>query len=195
MMIFVGFSSAKQRMFPHSSSKFKIHGILRSLLLSTPNVLHPYLPTNLLSILERLTTFPTDLAELNSWWVTDDHPASDADPTDDDWRKFFDDTTNDPTDSKMKLPAERLHKLTVHQSLRSLPSHRAVFTRAWLTLLPRLSQGAGTGASTAKALAIRALNVMHREVMPHLTRPVLVMDWVGASVDFGGFFTPHFLWC
>jgi len=33
---------------------------------------------------------------------------------------------------------------------------------------------------------MRALNVMHRGVLPHLTRPILVMDWVSTCVDFGG---------
>jgi len=27
---------------------------------------------------------------------------------------------------------------------------------------------------------------MHRGVLPHLTRPILVMDWIGACVDMGG---------
>ena len=34
--------------------------------------------------------------------------------------------------------------------------------------------------------AVRALNVMHRGVLPHLTRAVLVMDWIAACVDYGG---------
>jgi len=66
--------------------------------------------------------------------------------------------------------------------LHSLGSHRAVFTRAWLTLLPHLS-----GRSDIfKALATRALNIMHRGILPHLTRPLLVMDWIGECVDLGG---------
>ena len=130
----------------------------------------------------------------------DDDNSSQPEGEDDDWRKFFDDdTTKVPSLNKAKPPAARLHKLTIHQSLHSLPSHRAVFTRAWLTLLPRLSLDSTpratsrsiptdpTTKSTSKALAIRALNVMHRGVMPHLTRPVLVMDWIGASVDLGVF--------
>lgn len=80
----------------------------------------------------------------------------------------------------------RLHKLTVHQSLHSLASHRAVFTRAWLSLLPRLSAGGSNATEKSKALATRALNLMHRGVLPHLTRPVLVMDWIGTCVDMGG---------
>lgn len=106
---------------------------------------------------------------------------------DDDWRKFFDDDPTPDDENKAKITGARLHTLTLHQSLHSLPSHRAVFTRAWLGLLPRLSLPTGSDSGTGKALATRALNVMHRGVMPHLTRPILVMDWIGASVDFGAF--------
>ncbi|KAL0577303.1 Maturation and nuclear export of 40S ribosomal subunits interacting protein [Marasmius crinis-equi] len=167
---------------------------------------HPVAPQNLLSFLERLTTFPTEQAELNAWWVeelgakppktkarknTDSNESEeDEEPPageeeEDDWRKFFDeDTTTKSASNKAKGPVGRVHTLTIHQSLHSLPSHRAVFTRAWLALLPKLSvpdDPAGT-----KALVLRALNVMHRGVLPHLTRPVLVMDWIGACVDYGG---------
>ncbi|KAL0959525.1 hypothetical protein HGRIS_011238 [Hohenbuehelia grisea] len=172
---------------------------------------------NLLSILSRLTTFPTDASELNAWWVAelgvkpkmpkkktgsqlsddddDDDPLpkdSADDDDDDDWRKFFDEPAPDDSAKKPKAPGARLHKLTLHQSLHSLPSHRAVFTRAWLTLLPRLSppstaKGARhTMTEEAKGSITRTLNVMHRGVLPHLTRPVLVMDWIGACVDYGG---------
>jgi U3 small nucleolar RNA-associated protein 19 len=157
---------------------------------ANPN--RPYVPANLLSILERLTTFPTNVAEINSWWVEElgtkppkpkveqgDQEVSDDENMEDDlddWRKFFDDQDKSSTSSGT-APKARLHKLSIHQSLHSLASHRTVFTRTWLTLLPRLQ--------SSKELSARALNVMHRGVMPHLTRPVLVMDWVGACVDFG----------
>jgi U3 small nucleolar RNA-associated protein 19 len=101
----------------------------------------------------------------------------------DDWRKFFDDQ-DESQQAKEKKPSEpsmRLRQLTVHQSLHSLASHRAVFTRLWLRLLPRLSGD----ESAASAFSLRVLNVMHHGIMPHLTRPVLVMDWVGARVDHG----------
>ncbi|KAF9033399.1 CBF/Mak21 family-domain-containing protein [Panaeolus papilionaceus] len=166
---------------------------------------YPYLATNLLSLLERLTTFPTEPEELNSWWVTefatkppkpkksksndDDENENDsenenAEPSgdgDDDWRKFFEE---EKTPEGAKGPSMRLHRMSTHQSLYSLNSHKAVFTRTWLMLLPRLSVGADE--ETRKALATRALNVMHRGVLPHLTRPFLVMDWIGSCVDMGG---------
>ena len=99
--------------------------------------------------------------------------------TEDDWRNFFDDEKQKK--SSGSEPSMRLHRLTVHRSLHSLASHRAVFTRLWLRLLPRLSRNDDAGS----ALSLRVLNVMHRSVMPHLTRAVMVMDWVSGCVDYG----------
>ncbi|KAG6899085.1 hypothetical protein C0993_001032 [Termitomyces sp. T159_Od127] len=189
---------------------FSVHDDIRwfflrdaaTLLNSTSPSTAPNLPHNLLAILECLDTFPTEKGELNSWWVAEmgtkppkpkktskkggeaESSEDEAEPQDegdeDDWRKFFDEEQEAKYD-KQQGPGARLHKLTIHQSLHALASHRAVFTRAWLALLPRLSV-----TEDGKALTMRALNFMHRGVMPHLTRPVLVMDWVGASVDYGG---------
>ncbi|KAF7299244.1 Ribosome biogenesis protein Noc4 [Mycena indigotica] len=160
-----------------------------------------FAPQNLLSVLEGLATFPTEKAEINAWWVTelaakppkpkssknaesDDDDEDEPLEQDDDWRKFFDEDSSAKEKLSTKKSATRLHKLSTHQSLHSLQSHRAVFTRAWLTLLPRLS--AIHDKMAKKGLLQRALNVMHRGVMPHLSRPVLIMDWVGGSVDYGG---------
>ncbi|KAG7442820.1 ribosome biogenesis protein Noc4 [Guyanagaster necrorhizus] len=189
---------------------FSVHDDIRwfflreagTLLTTTSSREHPQLLINLLRILEDLTTFPTESSELNAWWVTelgaqppkpkvakrregeddgDDEPLGDA--PEGDWRKFFDDDKTAKDTSKAKTPGVRVHTLTIHQSLHSLPSHRAVFTRTWLELLSRLSVANDTTAT--KAVATRVLNIMHRGIMPHLTRPVLVMDWIGACVDYG----------
>ncbi|PPR02866.1 hypothetical protein CVT24_002291 [Panaeolus cyanescens] len=197
---------------------FSVHDDIRwfflrdsaTLLSNHPHETYPNLATNLLSILERLTTFPTDPEELNSWWVSEfsakppkpkksksggdesgsendesEEPSTTNDAGDDDWRKFFEDEK--PTEES-KGPSARLHQMTMHQSLYSLNSHKAVFTRTWLMLLPRLSTGGAGEAEDErrKGLATRALNVMHRGVLPHLTRPFLVMDWISSCVDLGG---------
>lgn len=193
-----------------------VTSLSRTLLNTIPTTDSSNLAVNLLSILERLNTFPTEKAELNSWCVfemgakppkpkrplkqgatdmaspsEDEAEDEDENNDEDDWRKFFDEEP--VVDGNKPLgPSTRLHKLTIHQSLHSLPSHRAVFTRAWLTLLPRLSVAEKNGHE--KALTMRALNVMHRGVMPHLTRPVLVMDWVAGSVDCGSYLS-YFLSC
>ena len=178
--------------------------VFRLLVSKHPYSEAPQLPGNLLSILERLTTFPTKASELNSWWVEEmgtkppppkkskggdedadeDDAASGAAAADeeDDWRKFFDEPSAKPAAEGKKGPAARVHTLTIHQSLHSLAAHRAVFTRAWLTLLPQLSLGA---SESTKAYSLRVLNVLHRGVIPHLTRPILIMDWVSSSVDHG----------
>ncbi|KAI0266569.1 CBF/Mak21 family-domain-containing protein [Gloeopeniophorella convolvens] len=157
----------------------------------------PQVPENLLSILEKLGSFPSNQSDIKSWWVEElqtkppkpkkaaagsapqDSESEDELEDEDDWRKFFDEEDKSKRTSE---PSTRLHRLTVHQSLHSLPSHRAVFTRIWLRLLPRLSSNERAGS----ALSLRVLNIMHHDVMPHLTRAVMVMDWVGGCVDYGG---------
>ena len=163
---------------------------------------HPHVAENFLSILERLKRFPSVRSDINQWWipqlgkkpppfksskasvadeVEEDEPEN-PEGDEDDWRKFFEEPVSNDKNKKTG-PSPRLHKMTVHQSLHSLQSHKAVFSRAWMALLPRLSR---TGdVETTKALATRVLNIMHGGVMPRLTRPVLTMDWIGSCVDYG----------
>lgn len=123
------------------------------------------------------------------------------DEDEDDWRKFFDDEPAKDASKDTKKPTGRLHELTIHQSLHHLGSHRAVFTRCWLVLLPLIAsapEGEAAMSSTPKqseaegkkdtrkALSTRVLNILHAHILPHLTRPILVMDWVGHCVDMGG---------
>ncbi|KAF7967238.1 hypothetical protein HWV62_35089 [Athelia sp. TMB] len=166
----------------------------------------PHASVNLLSILERLRTFPTAPSDINKWWVPElgakppskskkspapgESDSEDEEPKEgeDDWRTFFDEPNEDAAKAKGKA-VPRLHKMNLHQSLHAIPSHRAVFTRAWLGLLPHLSPSSGqqdTRRKEQEKLAVRALTTLHSTVLPHLTRPILVMDWVGGCVDAGG---------
>ncbi|KAF9227820.1 CBF-domain-containing protein [Gyrodon lividus] len=165
---------------------------------------HPNVLGNLLSIMERLTTFPTEPSELNAWWVEElgkkpsksrtsktdgdyiqdeEMPDLDDEGEEDDWKKFFDEEPNAKDMKKAAGVKGRTHQLNFHQSLHSLQAHRAVFTRAWLNFLPHLSS---VSTSANRTFTTRALNIMHRGVLPHLTRPMFVMDWISACVDFGG---------
>lgn len=162
---------------------------------------HTHITENFLSILERLKRFPSERSDIKEWWISqlgkkpDPLKSSKGSPAgegeedygipegdEDDWRKFFD--VPEHTDKNTKTgPGPRLHRMTVHQSLYSVQSNRAVFSRAWMTLLPRLTRSGDI--EVTKALAARVLNVMHGGVMPRLTRPVLIMDWIGSCVDYG----------
>jgi U3 small nucleolar RNA-associated protein 19 len=176
-----------------------LNSVIRIVLAKFSSIEYPHLLDNLLSIMEKLSTFPTDPSELNSWWVEElgvkptknksakgdaeeDDAAELADDNDeDDWRKFFDEESN-AKDAKKHGVKARAYTLTFHQSLYSIQAHRAVFTRTWLNFLPHLSS---ISISSNRVLTTRALNIMHRGVLPHLTRPVLVMDWISACVDLG----------
>jgi U3 small nucleolar RNA-associated protein 19 len=144
-----------------------------------------------LSFLERLKTMPTEMAELNAYWIIelgakppkirgpkqqDDEPEEPTPVDEDDWRTFFDDAP--PAKSVTpKSNQARVHTLSTHQCLHSLSSHRAQFSACWMTLLPHIASSA--------PLAARALTVLHRGVMPHIDKPVRLMDWIGGCVDFG----------
>ncbi|KAI6166923.1 CBF/Mak21 family-domain-containing protein, partial [Pisolithus thermaeus] len=172
-----------------------------SVLSRFPAAEYPNLAANLLSLVDRLKTFPTETSELNAWWISElgekpvtlrseksaaddeeDMAISDAE-NEDDWRKFFDEQPKAKDIKRTTDIKGRVHQLSFHQSLHSLKAHRAVFTRMWLSLLPRLSFDTSV---TSRSLTIRALNIMHRGILPHLTRPILVMDWISACVDTGG---------
>lgn len=155
---------------------------------------------NLLSFLERLKTMPTDSAELNAFWISElgvKPPKASRDTKqqgdvldepvpvdDDDWRTFFDDGHTSKS-TTTKSGQARVHTLSTHQSLHSLASHRAQFSSCWMTLLPHIA--------SSSSLAARALAVLHRGVMPHMDKPVRLMDWVGGCVDFGSCSFPCFL--
>lgn len=144
---------------------------------------------------------PTDASELNSFWVSElsqappaskpqkkDDAAVNSDNEDsekeDDWRTYFDEPLEAVPVARNKAP--RTHKLSILQCLHLLESHRAQFTSCWLMLLPHLSSSA--------ALSTRALNVLHRGVMPHMNRPIRLMDWVAGCVDFGGTACLAWIW-
>ncbi|KAG8738343.1 hypothetical protein FRC12_016795 [Ceratobasidium sp. 428] len=142
---------------------------------------------------------PTESAELNAFWISelgaqppkpggrgkqhpeDEREASSSAPgaDEDDWRTFFDDADDGgDVPSKPTKSGPRVHTLSTHQSLHSLASHRAQFSACWMALLPHIA--------SSRPLATRALGVLHRGVMPHMDKPVRLMDWVGGCVDFGG---------
>ncbi|ELU43204.1 ribosome biogenesis protein Noc4 [Rhizoctonia solani AG-1 IA] len=157
------------------------------------NSVPPQVVENLLSFLERLKTMPTEAAELNAYWIIElgtkppktphgpnppgDEPEEPTPADQDDWRTFFDDAPSAKS-ATPKSNQARVHTLSTHQCLHSLSSHRAQFSACWMTLLPHIA--------SSPSLAARALAVLHRGVMPHMDKPVRLMDWVGGCVDFGG---------
>lgn len=149
-------------------------------------------PENVLSILERLNSMPTNQAELNKFWIPSfskpppgfsapvpEEGGDDAEEKDD-WRTFFDDNTEeDTTEPQAQAPHLRVYRLSTYQSLHSLSSHRVQFGQCWAALLPYLS--------SSSTLSMRTLQFMHHGVLPHINKPVRLMDWIASCVDFGKF--------
>lgn len=161
--------------------------------MSSPSLKASGTAHNLLSLLEKLNTMPTDVKELNAFWVPDfakrpktarGNQSSDTEDEEDDvpdavddWRTFFDEQgQNEPT-ALAKGKRRRLNQLPAHASLHVLHSHRVQFSNCWLALVPHLA--------ASQPLSTRALAVLHRGVLPHMTRPIQLMDWIAGSVDFG----------
>lgn len=135
----------------------------------------------------------------NNGTQSEDEEEQNEEDKDDDWRLYFDDM-KDSTASEQKKEREtkgrrrRLHALSIHEQLHVPTAHRAVFTRCWLSLIPLLAPSGSfqrdnddDDEQEQLNLITRALTVLHGGVLPYLTRPVLIMDWVGSCVDYGLF--------
>lgn len=131
---------------------------------------------------------PTEQSELNEFWIPSfskppsgfSGPPEDEEDleVEDDWRTFFDTSEEKNTESQVQKQ-QRVYHLSTHQCLYSLSSHRGQFTRCWMALLPYISPSA--------TLSMRALKFFHQGVLPHIHKPVRLMDWIAGCVDFGNF--------
>lgn len=147
-------------------------------------------PQSLLEItlwtLERLTQVPSLQSDIHSFFLLDfAHKPTELhnedvdmdDPIEEtDWRAYFDEpdpSKAGPTEVKERRPS----KVPIHEALHSVKAHRVQFTSAWLSFLRYIRN--------SPQFSSRVLAILHRNVMPHLTRPVLLMDWIVACVDFG----------
>lgn len=165
--------------------------------MSSPSLQSPHMAANLLSLLERLNTMPTDPKELNAFWIPEfakrpkgkqsddssDEEEDDVPEVVDDWRAFFDEQEEQPTSERRIGKRRRLNQLPVHSSLHVLHSHRVQFSNCWLALVPHLAN--------SQALSSRALAILHRGVLPHMTRPIQLMDWIAGCVDYGMLALPY----
>jgi U3 small nucleolar RNA-associated protein 19 len=133
---------------------------------------------------------PQESAKIKSFWIPafgdgdiddeeNDNLEGDEQEAEDDWRIAFreDHTGENERVSNQQGKSERNHQLSTSRALRSARSHRSQFTACWFALLPHLKG--------SEAASMRVLNVLQHGVMPNLTKPVRLHDWVAGCVDFG----------
>lgn len=144
---------------------------------------------NVLHLLEGINSMPKTKADINTFYISElSKPPKgteastkidedECEEDEDDWRKYFE--TKPSTEDESKPVSEgRSSQFSTHKSLHSVQSHQAQFSSAWLSLLQHIK--------TSQQRSARVLSILHRSIMPYLTQPVQLMDWIGACVDFGG---------
>ncbi|KAG8821763.1 hypothetical protein FRC17_009739 [Serendipita sp. 399] len=160
-----------------------------------PRILHTFLATerdailieNTLSLLEKCESVPQTRADIKSFYITqlakppkdiavskpsDDEGQSD----DDDWRKYFDTEKEEP---EVENSSDgRASQLSTHRKLFYVQSHRSQFSAAWLALLQYIK--------SSPEHSNRVLSILHRSILPNLTQPLQLMDWISACIEFDG---------
>lgn len=161
----------------------------------------PSLVPNLITLLESLITMPTHASELNSWWgstpivikkATSSNGNSSKkrklssmakDDQHDGSTGVFDSSSSasegeyDAAPSSTKLSSRDAKKLL--PPLLSLPAHKRVFQDAYLALLALPTMASDESSQK------RVLSMLHRQVLPHMTDPRRLMDWLVDCVGQG----------
>jgi U3 small nucleolar RNA-associated protein 19 len=155
------------------------------LLQERPDPPQSVLETTLWS-LERLTQIPSRQNDIHSFFLPmfahkptalHSEDVGMGDPiNEDDWRAYFDEPDSSNAEP-FEMKERRASKVPIHEALYSVKGHRVQFTYAWLSLLRYIKN--------SPQLSFRVLAILHRAVIRHLTRPVLLMDWIVTCVDFG----------
>ncbi|KDN41975.1 CBF-domain-containing protein [Tilletiaria anomala UBC 951] len=84
----------------------------------------------------------------------------------------------------------RRQGLPFYQAVHSLPQQKAAFSNAWLSLLlPGLAEGGASGpigGEISLAQTHEVLLRLHIQILPHLVKPNMLLDWLVDCVDAGG---------
>ncbi|BGP15787.1 hypothetical protein JCM10213_005731 [Rhodosporidiobolus nylandii] len=155
---------------------------------TAPPPLPAHLIPNAITVLESLTTMPTASSELNEWFCatpsaklaggnSKKRKAEDDDPRADGSTGIFDSSSeeeSEPETVKALTSAQRKKSLP---ALLSLVAHRRAFQDAWLAIL---------ALPIREEDSKRVLVMLHRQVLPHMTEPRRLMDWLVDCADVGG---------
>lgn len=145
-------------------------------------------------MLESLTTMPTEDEHLNGFWAGEapmkSSRAGKANKVSAKKRKrsakdsgeidtstgIFDDSDDDESDGGANEDSALAAKKSGQHELRNLQGHRKAFSDAWRTFL-------ATGLSEDDVK--RVLVMLHRQVLPHLVAPAMLVDFLADCTDYG----------
>ncbi|GAA5940013.1 nucleolar complex associated 4 [Sporobolomyces koalae] len=154
-----------------------------------PAPLPPHLIPNAITILESLTTMPTSAAELNEFFCATPVIRK-AEKITSKKRKAVDERPNDgstgifdSSESESESEPELIHQLNSQQRKKHLPTllslvaHRRAFQDYCLAIL---------ALPIREEDSKRLLIMLHRQILPHMTEPRRLMDWLVDCADRGG---------
>lgn len=135
---------------------------------------------NVFAILESIRTMPTEASEIDEFWtvnpsVYDPKPAK-TKKTDDllgDEGLLSD---SDVDDSEEQAPEKTKTKKRKHPLLQ-LSIHKRGFTDCWLKLMK---------LPLSEEMYKKILLILHKRILPHLSEPKLLMDFLTDSYNVGG---------
>ncbi|KAJ8294950.1 hypothetical protein OF846_002016 [Rhodotorula toruloides] len=156
---------------------------------SPPSPLPPQLIPNTITVLESLTTMPTVQSEINEWFCAT--PAAKVSTSSSKKRKADEDDPRadgstgifDSSSSESEAEPDMVKQLNSQQRKKNLPkllslvAHRRVFQDCWFALL---------SLPIREEDSKRVLIMLHRQVLPHLTEPKRLEDWLVDCADKGG---------
>ncbi|GAA6024439.1 hypothetical protein JCM11491_001737, partial [Sporobolomyces phaffii] len=155
----------------------------------SPAQLPPNLIPNAIAILESLTTMPTSSSELNDFFCATPSVRR-ADKITAKKRKAVDDRPHDgstgifdSSESESESEPELIAQLNSQQRKKHLPTllslvaHRRAFQDYCLAIL---------ALPIREEDSKRLLIMLHRQILPHMTEPRRLMDWLVDCADRGG---------
>ncbi|GAA5884161.1 hypothetical protein JCM16303_005948 [Sporobolomyces ruberrimus] len=155
----------------------------------SPARLPPNLIPNAITVLESLTTMPTSTSEINDFFC-DTPSIRKADKITSKKRKAVDERPNDgstgifdSSESESESEPELITQLNSQQRKKHLPTllslvaHRRAFQDYCLAIL---------ALPIREEDSKRLLIMLHRQILPHMTEPRRLMDWLVDCADRGG---------
>ncbi|GAA5845410.1 hypothetical protein JCM3766R1_006544 [Sporobolomyces carnicolor] len=155
----------------------------------SPPRLPPHLIPNAITVLESLTTMPTTQSELNDFFCATPTIRK-ADKITSKKRKAVDERPDDgstgifdSSESESESEPELINQLNSQQRKKHLPTllslvaHRRAFQDYCLSIL---------ALPIKEEDSKRLLIMLHRQILPHMTEPRRLMDWLVDCADRGG---------
>ncbi|KAF9585260.1 hypothetical protein BGW38_003158 [Lunasporangiospora selenospora] len=127
---------------------------------------------NSFGILESLNSMPTDAKELDEFWAGSPDTGASKKSNSGEMSQF-----SDSEDEDMEEAGAASNKSTGKGPLLSLHSHRRAFSDCWIAVLK---------LPFTQTMYKKTLLIIHKRIIPHLPRPVVLMDFLTDSYNSGG---------